>query len=410
MEITKKGLPLTKQESIFKLFIPLEVKKKIEIVCDKINDIEWSGVLFTTHSGSFENKDLIIRVEDFYLMDIGTTGYTEFNMKPEVSTYMLENDLLHCDLGLIHSHNHMNTFFSGTDTSTLQEMGSSMNCFVSLIVNNAGVYTAAVTRRTKHTMQIKDCYSYEMFGDGEKRNCDTSEEASEEIEYFMLEVVKEGIKEEGFGEIYDRIQEIEREKKRIKEEEEAKKLKYPSTLFDGGSYSRIEKEESHTDMTDSLLYPSLFDYPDSVRIPEKQFEDDDLAPEIKIAIKILLTGNPVGNTTASNYNLKELVKNANSRFKSSFSSIDAFEFYMDNLISYIIEFVLTSDAVIQRYQRAYAKDFDYPESLLADDPVKYITNESIVSIYEQLQKVEDKDPNYFIETIKRLLLNYYNDQ
>ena len=37
------------------------------------------------------------------------------------------------------------TFFSGTDLNTLQEEGSDMNNFLSLIVNNAGQYTAAIT-------------------------------------------------------------------------------------------------------------------------------------------------------------------------------------------------------------------------------------------------------------------------
>ena len=40
------------------------------------------------------------------------------------------------------------TFFSSTDDSTLVEEGKDRNFFVSLIVNNAGTYTAAVTRKS----------------------------------------------------------------------------------------------------------------------------------------------------------------------------------------------------------------------------------------------------------------------
>lgn len=39
------------------------------------------------------------------------------------------------------------TFFSGTDIATLQSEGNSRNNFVSLIVNNKGLYSAAITRK-----------------------------------------------------------------------------------------------------------------------------------------------------------------------------------------------------------------------------------------------------------------------
>ena len=68
------------------------------------------------------------------------------------------------------------TFFSGTDTATLKEEGRDRNNFVSLIVNNAGSYTAAITRRIK-SKQVKESVSYEFFGDGEKQ--DTKEYVSE---------------------------------------------------------------------------------------------------------------------------------------------------------------------------------------------------------------------------------------
>ena len=45
----------------------------------------------------------------------------------------------------------MATFFSGTDQNTLAQEGMGMNNFVSLIVNNAGEYTAAITRKVTRT-------------------------------------------------------------------------------------------------------------------------------------------------------------------------------------------------------------------------------------------------------------------
>jgi hypothetical protein len=93
---------------------------------------------------------------DFFVMDIGTAGFTQYDESVEVVDYMCQHpELLENGVyqGLIHSHNNMATFFSGTDTATLLSEGQDTVHFVSLIVNNAGKYTAGVTRRV--TMETK---------------------------------------------------------------------------------------------------------------------------------------------------------------------------------------------------------------------------------------------------------------
>lgn len=96
----------------YKLIIPAEVERKIRFACQKVWSTEWSGTLFFTHEGSFENNDLVIRCVDIYIMDIGTQAYTEFDMNPDVIAYMTEHsELLDCQLGLIHSHNNMSKEF-----------------------------------------------------------------------------------------------------------------------------------------------------------------------------------------------------------------------------------------------------------------------------------------------------------
>lgn len=100
------------------------------------------------------------------------------------------------------SHNQMATFFSGTDTQTLREEGNERNCFVSLIVNNAGTYCAAVTRKiqTKNEVTIKSLgSSYEFFGEGpvttgeDPKSETTSVVEKEIIQYFMLDIEKEEV-------------------------------------------------------------------------------------------------------------------------------------------------------------------------------------------------------------------------
>ena len=87
----------------YKLLIPVEVERKIRFTCQKIWNTEWSGTLFFTYEGSFEDDNLVIKCEDIYIMDIGNQTYTEFDMNPDVIAYMTENPkLLDCQIGLIH--------------------------------------------------------------------------------------------------------------------------------------------------------------------------------------------------------------------------------------------------------------------------------------------------------------------
>lgn len=211
----------------YKLIIPAEVERRIRFACQKVWSTEWSGTLFFTYEGSFENNDLIIRCVDIYIMDIGTQAYTEFDMNPDVIAYMCENpELLDCQMGLIHSHNNMSTFFSGTDTATLKEEGRDRNNFVSLIVNNAGTYTAAITRRVK-SKQVKESVSYEFFGDGEKHDTEEYVSNADEIEWFYLKIEKEG-ENYSFPDMDARLEEIRKQKK-----EKAEKAKITAPVYTG---------------------------------------------------------------------------------------------------------------------------------------------------------------------------------
>ena len=195
----------------YKLLIPIEVERKIRFTCQKIWNTEWSGTLFFTYEGSFEDDNLVIKCEDIYIMDIGNQTYTEFDMNPDVIAYMTENPkLLDCQLGLIHSHNNMSTFFSGTDQQTLKEEGIDRNNFVSLIVNNAGTYTAAITRKVKEK-KVKESMSYEFFDKGEKQETKEYVKEAEEIEWFNLKIEKE-CEDTSFSDIETRLEEIKKAK------------------------------------------------------------------------------------------------------------------------------------------------------------------------------------------------------
>lgn len=225
---TSKTLPqLIKGSATYKLIVPENVEEKIRYLLRKFPSTEWSGVLFVTHEGTFENNDLVITCKDIYPMDLGTTGWTEFKMNEDVAAYMAENiELFDCNIALIHSHHSMGAFFSQQDDRMLQQEGNDTNCFVSLVVDTKGQYVARITRKiqTKSEISIKRLgTSYEFFGDGSKTV--KQEEAEpitkvidkEVIEYFDLNVERHETPNT-LSYLDDRFEEITQNKRKASQE------------------------------------------------------------------------------------------------------------------------------------------------------------------------------------------------
>ena len=252
----KKMISLEKHTDTYKLVIPADVEKKIRHLCNRISQVEWSGTLFYTYSGSYEEGTLEIRCVDIFPMDIGSQAYTEFDMSPDVIAYMTDHpELLDCQMGLIHSHNNMATFFSGTDTATLREEGNDRNHFVSLIVNNAGTYTAAITRRLREKRVINTTFTYRTFDDVEKTGTRSVEAEEEVIAYNMLNIIKEGEVVEPFLEIDERLEAIKKSKAKVA----PTKAPLSTTSYHGGlpftppTYQGNSKEVSRVARQGSLF-------------------------------------------------------------------------------------------------------------------------------------------------------------
>ncbi len=272
----------------YKLIIPAEVERKIRFTCQKVWNTEWSGTLFFTHEGSFENNDLVIRCVDIYIMDIGTQAYTEFDMNPDVIAYMTEHsELLDCQLGLIHSHNNMSTFFSGTDTATLKEEGRDRNNFVSLIVNNAGSYTAAITRRIK-SKQVMESVSYEFFGDGEKQDTKKYVSDADEIEWFYLKIEKEG-ENYSFPDMAARLEEIKKAQTPVYSSG-YKPVIANSYDTKAGPANLVKKEDNKPEVVQPTLFANVDDlsFDDNYSLPYGQVTFDKVT--LKSLVLQLITG------------------------------------------------------------------------------------------------------------------------
>lgn len=199
-------------------------------------------------------------------MDLGSTGWTEFKMTPDVTSYIAENiELFDCETGLIHSHHTLGAFFSGQDTSTLQVEGNDTNCFVSLIVDTQGTYKAAITRKVQSKVEITKKplgSSYEFFGEGPVCSDSVTTPQStqiidnEEIEYFMLDVQVEQVINP-LDYLDTRFEEIEQRKKSLIKPVTSKNKKEDDKEF----YDWIHSSRKTSAEAKETLYsqPSLFD-------------------------------------------------------------------------------------------------------------------------------------------------------
>ena len=352
--------------------------------------------MFTKHTGNFEDNNLVITCEDIYPMDLGNATYTEYKMDETVASYMADNiELFECDLNLVHSHHGMQAWFSGTDTATLRSEGNDTNCFVSLIVNNAGEYCAAVTRKRQTKKKITTEFlgdSYQFFGQGSvhidgSKDCEITEQIeTTTIEYFMLDVEVEKV-DNPLDYLDERFKEIEAKKKPI-----------VTT-----SYTRVyEPKRENTVMTtewDTSKNTADEDFYSWIHSRDKKepdtkegilFDDktmDDLKVEIEWTPNPTLVHEAVVQIVAcsfiidpSKFDLKQwIVRHMERKYNDIFKEALSF----DNWAEFVIEFVLTNFYDYRAPDIVY-EDLDEYQSIVAEaiyeelseyaDYSKYITN------------------------------------
>jgi hypothetical protein len=132
-------------ERTFPVILPEEVLNKIKYLCKSIPREEWSGILFYTVENSITDKNFTITLQDILPMDKGTAAFTSFNLDKRFVDFLMDNPhAMAWKVGLIHSHNVMEVFFSGTDISELHDNAAAHNFYLSLIVNNYMDMTAKV--------------------------------------------------------------------------------------------------------------------------------------------------------------------------------------------------------------------------------------------------------------------------
>ena len=365
---------LKKQDNTYKLIITPELEEKIRFLCARFPNNEYSGVLFYDYTGRFEDNSLVLTAKDFCLMDYGSATYTEFDKSAEICNYMIEHDLLECQQGLMHSHDQMSTFFSGTDLGTLQEEGSDMNNFLSLIVNNAGQYTAAITRKVKHIPHVTEVLEYEFFGE-ETINIGNDEYdaiESYEIEYFFLNIEKPTVNI-GYTDLFNRIEEINKDKTKITNisREPRANLIVDSTL----KATPLYKETNIPFSKANTAVQAGVDTDESIDYNKYKFNETDL----NNIVKQLLIGSPIFTPKDLNEWVQKMPTVFSKRFGEGQKGLTNYRAF----IGYFVEFLVTEAFDDNLAEEGYLED-----------------SQMAICAYGVLQKLHTFKTNSFIEVIE----------
>lgn len=365
---------LKKQDNTYKLIITPELEEKIRFLCVRFPNNEYSGVLFYDYTGRFEDNSLVLTAKDFCLMDYGSATYTEFDKSAEICNYMIEHDLLECQQGLMHSHDQMSTFFSGTDLGTLQEEGSDMNNFLSLIVNNAGQYTAAITRKVKHIPHVTEVLEYEFFGE-ETINIGNDEYdaiESYEIEYFFLNIEKPTVNI-GYTDLFNRIEEISKDKTKITNisREPRANLIVDSTL----KATPLYKETNIPFSKANTAVQAGVDTDESIDYNKYKFNETDL----NNIVKQLLIGSPIFTPKDLNEWVQKMPTVFSKRFGEGQKGLENYRAF----IGYFVEFLVTEAFDDNLAEEGYLED-----------------SQMAICAYGVLQKLHTFKTNSFIEVIE----------
>lgn len=358
----KPVLELVHRQDIFKIVIPAEVEKKIRFLCKNIWDVEWSGILFYKVEGAFEDKSLTIRCVDLFQMDIGTSAYTEFNVSPDMATYMVDHpELLEEGIyqGLIHSHNNMSTFFSGTDTATLSAEGNDMAHFVSLIVNNAGKYTAGITRKYKCVQTVSEKYTYPTWNGEVREGVETFDIEEEKLEWFNLNIVFEDATDDFETEMMERIKEIKESKKKVVTPiykgypQYGNYAKNIAPTKEVGSTFPMDKEEYYGEEGRSW-YKAKETSGKQSELPFEQPEEENLDIPYgvitvnKDIVQSIVRQIVTSSIIISNESAVDVKKWANSMenlYRRRFGSVKEFECFASNYVDYLINYTYDGDVM-----------------------------------------------------------------
>lgn len=163
------------------------------------------------------------------------------------------------------------TFFSGTDVQELKDGGSDTNHFVSLIVNNAGLYTAGITRKIDSKKTIREEFSYKSYNDVEHTGVKEYTIEDTCLEWYNMTIEKAGINNSIEEEMIARIKELREERSKnisnttwgsFPKAQNSESFNKPQTSFTtyAGKGNLIQKELPFENDSTSCLDDKIIDH------------------------------------------------------------------------------------------------------------------------------------------------------
>lgn len=258
----------------------------------------------------------------------------------------------------------MASFFSQTDVNTLKEEGNETNHFVSLIVNNAGNYTARITRKVQSIKDIRESVSYNSFNDEKKEASTQYYEKSEVIEAFNLQIIKK--EKDSYKELTDRFDSI-------------RKAKADAVKIQNSTPYKVIDTETYRKPTTPFAY-NAYDKPVNSQ-KEIEFEDDSYDEKIRHYALQLVTGSIVAPNSSSAIDIEKWVKSMPTIYSKRFGTDDKGKELYEEWVAFFTEFLMNTAAECN----------DYGYSIIAQSLIDYLT---------------PMDDNYYIQTIISELENY----
>lgn len=258
-------------------------------------------------------------------------------------------------------------FFSGTDLSTLEKEGSDRTHFVSLIVNNAGEYCAAITRKLQTKLTGKSNSFYESFGGNliQLEQEDVDQDLIE-IEYFNLDVVVEGKTDN--SELSNRLAELMKPKET--------KVYTPTKEYKPIDYKPIDYKQPYLPF-------------DNYKVVEPKNNMNDI---IDRYVRLIVTGD-LFSDLKNTIKLDQWYSNMEKLYDKKFGSNDneLFQGWVDVILDYIYQdFLNTYDTL-------------YPE----DKQEEYI-DEALNDLLQRLTDKLSKHSNPYLDDFIESLNRYYS--
>tara|TARA_R110002051_G_C8746841_1_gene499780 strand:+ start:2515 stop:3390 length:876 start_codon:yes stop_codon:yes gene_type:complete len=148
-----------------KLKIPTKIYNKYTYLLNRFKSLEWSGPAWyrvKTDKDGFPSEWKIVH---FHPLNLGSSASTEWEAKDLAKilreTLTLMPSLKKAYMGLIHSHNTMGAFLSGTDTNTIQDMAPDEGFYGSLVVASSGKALHAFGFGYKDQYKVRHCLEAE---------------------------------------------------------------------------------------------------------------------------------------------------------------------------------------------------------------------------------------------------------